>query len=161
MHIITRTIPRYFVLLTFFYLLVGCGRHAPAPTGNLSDSVVVIAQLNSQLQHWKGTPYQYGGLNHNGIDCSGFVYRTFQDRFGIQLPRSTSQQAKVGNKVSRNELLPGDLVFFKTGRGENGLHVGIYDTEDQFIHASTSKGVIRSSLNNVYWKDAYWQARRL
>ncbi|MGB8668056.1 MAG: NlpC/P60 family protein, partial [Serratia inhibens] len=55
----------------------------------------------------------------------------------------------------------GDLVFFKTGAGENGLHVGIYDTNDQFIHASTSRGVIRSSLDNVYWKRAYWQARRI
>ncbi|MCS5881166.1 C40 family peptidase [Klebsiella variicola subsp. variicola] len=49
------------------------------------------------------------------------------------------------------DLLPGDLVFFKTGSGESGLHVGIYDTDNQFIHASTSQGVTRSSLDNVYW----------
>lgn len=49
-------------------------------------------------------------------------------------------------------MLPGDLVFFKTGSGESGLHVGIYDTNNEFIHASTSRGVMRSSLDNVYWR---------
>jgi len=57
--------------------------------------------------------------------------------------------------------LPGDLVFFKTGSGENGLHVGIYDTDNQFIHASTSQGVVKSSLDNVYWNKKFWQARRI
>nr|WP_309791162.1 NlpC/P60 family protein [Klebsiella sp. SORGH_AS_1025] len=56
---------------------------------------------------------------------------------------------------------PGDLVFFKTGSGESGLHVGIYDTDNQFIHASTSQGVTRSSLDNVYWNKKFWQARRI
>ena len=56
---------------------------------------------------------------------------------------------------------PGDLVFFKTGSGESGLHVGIYDTDNQFIHASTSQGVTRSSLDNVYWHKKFWQARRI
>ncbi|MCI4184309.1 NlpC/P60 family protein, partial [Dickeya dianthicola] len=77
------------------------------------------------------------------------------------LPRSTEEQTEVGTHVDRDALLPGDLVFFRTGSGENGLHVGIYDNNDQFIHASTSRGVMRSSLNNVYWKRAYWQARRI
>jgi len=53
------------------------------------------------------------------------------------------------------------LVFFKTGSGQNGLHVGIYDTDNQFIHASTSRGVMRSSLDNVYWRKKFWQARRI
>lgn len=75
--------------------------------------------------------------------------------------RTTLAQTTLGTKVSRDELMPGDLVFFKTGSGQNGLHVGIYDTNDEFIHASTSKGVIRSSLENVYWKRVYWQARRI
>jgi probable lipoprotein NlpC len=142
-------------------ILAGCSSHAPPPSGRLSDSIVVVAQLNEQLRQWYGTPYRYGGLDRGGVDCSGFVYRTFSDRFDMQLPRSTAQQTGVGTKVSRDELMPGDLVFFKTGSGENGLHVGIYDTNDEFIHASTSKGVTRSSLNNVYWRKVYWQARRI
>ncbi|CAI0735698.1 Probable endopeptidase Spr precursor [Serratia proteamaculans] len=142
-------------------LLAGCSSHAPPPSGRLSDSIVVVAQLNEQLRQWYGAPYRYGGLDRGGVDCSGFVYRTFSDRFDMQLPRSTEAQTSLGTKVSRDELMPGDLVFFKTGGGENGLHVGIYDTNDQFIHASTSRGVMRSSLNNVYWKKVYWQARRI
>ncbi|AKG71221.1 MULTISPECIES: NlpC/P60 family protein [Serratia] len=142
-------------------ILAGCSSHAPPPSGRLSDSIVVVAQLNEQLRQWYGTPYRYGGLDRGGVDCSGFVYRTFSDRFDMQLPRSTAQQTGLGTKVSRDELMPGDLVFFKTGSGENGLHVGIYDTNDEFIHASTSKGVTRSSLNNVYWRKVYWQARRI
>ncbi|WP_422527769.1 NlpC/P60 family protein [Serratia fonticola] len=142
-------------------ILAGCSSHAPPPSGRLSDSIMVVAQLNEQLRQWYGTPYRYGGLDRGGVDCSGFVYRTFSDRFDMQLPRSTAQQTGLGTKVSRDELMPGDLVFFKTGSGENGLHVGIYDTNDEFIHASTSKGVTRSSLNNVYWRKVYWQARRI
>lgn len=151
---------RYWLLL-IVVILAGCSRHAPPPNGRLTDSITVIAQLNEQLTQWHGTPYRYGGMGRGGVDCSGFVYLTFRDRFDLQLPRTTVAQTDIGTRISKDELLPGDLVFFKTGSGENGLHVGIYDTDDQFIHASTSQGVIRSSLNNVYWKKVFWQARRI
>ncbi|PKH26512.1 endopeptidase [Enterobacterales bacterium CwR94] len=148
--------------LFFIMLLVGCSSHrAPAPNGRLSDSITVIAQLNEQLSQWHGTPYRYGGMSPRGVDCSGFVYLTFRDRFDLQLPRTTVAQTDIGTRIEKEDLLPGDLVFFKTGSGENGLHVGIYDTDNQFIHASTSRGVIRSSLDNVYWRKAFWQARRI
>ncbi|EOS96774.1 NlpC/P60 family protein [Erwinia tracheiphila] len=148
-------------LLLIIIILSGCSSHAPPPDARLADSITVIAQLKDQLSQWRGTPYRYGGMGRGGIDCSGFVYITFRDRFQLLLPRTTVAQTDVGTRISRSDLLPGDLVFFKTGRGENGLHVGIYDTDSQFIHASTSQGVIRSSLNNVYWKKVFWQARRL
>lgn len=90
-----------------------------------------------------------------------FVVVTMRDRFDLQLPRETKEQASIGTQIDKDELLPGDLVFFKTGSGQNGLHVGIYDTNNQFIHASTSKGVMRSSLDNVYWQKNFWQARRI
>lgn len=143
-------------------LLVGCSsHHAPPPNDRLSDSITVIAQLNDQLGRWRGTPYRYGGLSRGGVDCSGFVYLTFRDKFDMQLPRSTIDQTDIGTRIDKRDLLPGDLVFFKTGSGENGLHVGIYDTDNTFIHASTSQGVIRSSLDNVYWRKVFWQARRI
>lgn len=143
-------------------LLVGCSsHHAPPPNGRLSDSITVIAQLNDQLGRWRGTPYRYGGLSRGGVDCSGFVYLTFRDKFDMQLPRSTIDQTDIGTRIDKRDLLPGDLVFFKTGSGENGLHVGIYDTDNTFIHASTSQGVIRSSMDNVYWRKVFWQARRI
>lgn len=148
-------------LIVLILLLTGCSHHAPPVNGRLSDSIAVIAQLNDQLGQWRGTPYRYGGMSRKGIDCSGFVYLTMRDRFALQLPRSTVAQSDTGTRISKADLLPGDLVFFKTGSGENGLHVGIYDTDNAFIHASTSQGVMRSSLDNVYWRKAFWQARRI
>lgn len=153
---------RLWLIAILCFVLAGCSSHrAPAPNARLSDSIAVIANLNDQLQTWHGTPYAYGGMSRRGIDCSGFVLTTYRDKFALQLPRMTSQQAQIGTRIDKEELLPGDLVFFITGSGENGLHVGIYDTDNQFIHASTSRGVIRSSLDNVYWKKKFWQARRI
>jgi probable lipoprotein NlpC len=100
-------------------------------------------------------------MTRHGVDCSGFVLTTFRDQFDLQLPRETSAQAEIGTEIDKSDLLPGDLVFFKTGAGDSGLHVGIYDTDNQFIHASTSRGVMRSSLDNVYWRKKFWQARRI
>ncbi|RLR18485.1 endopeptidase [Sodalis-like symbiont of Bactericera trigonica] len=148
------------LLLGLAPLLTGCSHHAP-PDPRLSDSIMVISKLNDQLDQWYGTPYRYGGLSASGLDCSGFVYLTFRDRFAIMLPRTTEAQTDIGSRVDRDALLPGDLVFFKTGSGRYGLHVGIYATDNKFIHASTSRGVIRSSLVNSYWRKTYWQARRI
>ncbi|AOM40321.1 C40 family peptidase [Xenorhabdus hominickii] len=152
--------------LLFSLFLVGCSNpvsksNPPPLRSALSDPIMVIVSLKDQLAKWHNTPYRYGGIDRRGVDCSGFVYRTFHDRFNIQLPRTTSEQTKLGTRINKDDLMPGDLVFFKTGSGESGLHVGIYDTNNQFIHASTSKGVIRSSLDNVYWRRVFWQARRI
>nr|WP_074022318.1 NlpC/P60 family protein [Xenorhabdus eapokensis] len=152
--------------LLLSFVLIGCSNPVSRPDSSplkvaLSDPIRVIAQLKDQLERWQNTPYRYGGMDRRGIDCSGFVYRTFSDRFGIQLPRTTSEQTQIGTRISKDDLRPGDLVFFKTGSGKSGLHVGIYEINNQFIHASTSKGVIRSSLDNVYWHRVFWQARRI
>lgn len=153
---------RQWLFIIAVLVLAGCSHHrAPPPNARLSDSIMVLAQLNEQLAHWHGTPYRYGGMSRRGVDCSGFVALTFSQRFALQLPRETRAQAEYGTRIDREDLLPGDLLFFKTGRGDNGLQVGIYDSDNQFIHASTSRGVIRSSLDNEYWRDTFWQARRI
>ena len=153
---------RFWLILVGMLTLAGCSSHrAPPPNPRLSDSITVIANLNDQLRNWRGTPYRYGGMSRGGVDCSGFVLMTFRDKFDLQLPRETRKQAELGTEIDKDDLLPGDLVFFKTGSGESGLHVGIYDTDNQFIHASTSRGVMRSSLDNVYWRKNFWQARRI
>ena len=129
--------------------------------GQINDPIMAIALLSEQQYEWAGTPYVLGGSGRKGVDCSGFVQTTFFDRFGIKLPRQTKDQANYGQYIDKADIQTGDLVFFKTGRGPNGYHVGIYVKEDKFLHASTKGGVIYSSLNSDYWRKAYWKARRI
>ncbi len=137
-------------------------KNSVARHAQLRDNLVVTTELKKQLKQWKGTPYRLGGDSLNGIDCSAFVQRTFNDKFDIALPRTTLAQTSQGIKIPKENLKPGDLVFFKTNwRGGSGLHVGIYNGNNQFIHASTSRGVMTSSLDEKYWKQRFYQARRL
>ncbi|WP_289465655.1 NlpC/P60 family protein, partial [Klebsiella pneumoniae] len=89
-----------------------------------------------------------GGSTKKGIDCSAFVQRTFREQFGLELPRSTSEQQDTGKSVSRSKLRTGDLVLFRAG--STGRHVGIYIGNNQFVHASTSSGVMISNMNEPY-----------
>ncbi|EAQ6365109.1 NlpC/P60 family protein [Salmonella enterica subsp. enterica serovar Muenchen] len=129
-------------------------QHSPDP-----DLLPVITSLHDQLHLWRGTPYHYGGTTHKGVDCSGFVWRTLRDKFHISLDRLTTEQLiHMGKKVSPQKLQPGDLVFFRI---KHELHVGFYDTDHHFIHASVSHGVTRSSMNTPYWQKYFITARRL
>lgn len=115
--------------------------------------------LYQQYNHWQGTPYQRGGLNSKGVDCSGLVYLVFKDQFNIHLPRTTSEQKQIGRTVSKGDLTAGDLVFFKTGWFTN--HVGIYIEKNRFLHASTTHGVIVSNLSKSYWNQSFQTAKRI
>lgn len=128
-------------------------RHLQAP-----PPTVVREALMAQHQRWAGTPYRLGGTSEIGIDCSALVRNVYRDTFNIDLPRSTRGQVHEGRPIDRQELQAGDLVFFDPPGRYN--HVGIYVGEGYFLHASTSKGVIISSLDNSYWRRYYWQARR-
>jgi cell wall-associated NlpC family hydrolase len=130
-----------------------------APKVDLENRAEVRAQLLKQLDEWQGVPYRYGGLSKRGVDCSGFTYLTFAEQFGIRLPRTTGSQVKKGIEVDQSELLPGDLIFFNTGYQQR--HMGVYVGKKQFIHASSSRGVMISRLDNPYWQDAYWLSRRV
>lgn len=128
---------------------------------HLVNPIETVERLDQQQQAWKGTRYRLGGNSKRGIDCSGFTQITFKELFGISLPRMTIEQAKVGKKVAKSDLKAGDLVFFNTGRGPNGKHVGIYMENGRFLHASTKGGVIYSDMNSPYWSKTFWQGRRL
>ena len=108
----------------------------------------------------RGVPYRNGGSDPGGFDCSGFTQYVFA-RSGIALPRSVEEQFDEGKKVKPRDLSSGDLVFFKTtSRGPS--HVGIVIGEDQFIHAPSSKGVVRvERLSSDYWSKRFIAARRL
>lgn len=127
--------------------------------GAQPDLIPVLAALHDQMHSWQGTPYHWGGTNLKGVDCSGFVWRTLKDRFNIPMERVTTKQlVEMGKPVDANHLQTGDLVFFQI---HHQLHVGFYDTQRHFLHASYSKGVIRSSLDNPYWQSVFYRARRL
>lgn len=119
----------------------------------------VKSRLMDQYASWKGVRYRLGGSTRKGIDCSAFVQRTFREQFGLELPRSTSEQQETGKSISRAQLRTGDLVLFRAG--STGRHVGIYLGNNQFVHASTSSGVTISSMDEPYWKKRYNEARRV
>lgn len=125
----------------------------------MDNSPQIKQQLQSQLEEWKGVPHKFGGLSRQGIDCSGFVHLIFAQEFGIQIPRTTEYQMQHGVVITPEELMPGDLVFFITGYQQR--HVGIYMGENQFMHTSSSRGVMISKLSNPYWQSVFWHARRL
>ncbi|MGR5237805.1 NlpC/P60 family protein [Vibrio alfacsensis] len=108
---------------------------------------------------WRGTPYRLGGSQKSGIDCSAFVQKAFIEAYQLSLPRTTRQQSKQGIEMSWSDAQHGDLIFFKTKR--TTYHVGIYLGNKQFMHASTSKGVIISRIDNPYWTSKFWQVRRV
>lgn len=126
---------------------------------NLVKRVDAKSKILDQYADWKGVRYRLGGSNKRGVDCSGFVQITFREQFGLELPRSTTAQQSTGELVNKSRLRPGDLVLFRAG--STGKHVGIYIGGDNFVHASTTKGVIISSMNDSYWKKRYRQARRV
>ena len=143
-------------------LASACATHpTQAPHSALSRPTAdTIAQrLNAVYARWRGTPYRWGGNSKEGMDCSAFVQRVFKEGFGVDLPRSTREQGRVGSAVRMRWLQPGDLLFFRPGRGTQ--HVGIYMGDDQFIHASTSKGVTRGSLADRYWRRSLTGVRRI
>lgn len=117
------------------------------------------ASLMQAYRDWKGTPYVLGGASESGVDCSRFVNIVFDDYFGIELPTNTREQLNVGNKIRRPAIRTGDLVFFKTGR--KTLHVGIAVNSGEFVHASTSNGVMISKLGKSYWRNRFLAARRV
>ncbi|MDO4229628.1 MAG: C40 family peptidase [Capnocytophaga sp.] len=110
-----------------------------------------------------GSPYKYGGTTSKGFDCSGFVSAAYKP-LEISLHRSSHEMAAQGKNVDIKNVQIGDLLFFVTGKGNRISHVGIVietQNEVKFIHSSTSRGVIISSLNEGYWSKAYRKARRV
>jgi cell wall-associated NlpC family hydrolase len=106
-----------------------------------------------------GTPYLFGGISTSGIDCSALIQTIFSSALNMTLPRTTEEQIRLGWRVRRNQLDVGDLVFFRPdGRGR---HAGIVLSEREFLHASTSQGVMISHLDEPYWRQWYHTGRRV
>ncbi|EMB8230760.1 C40 family peptidase [Campylobacter jejuni] len=147
-----------FFIITIIFFISGCSfyqnlNYRPSYNTNKEARLKVIAN------EWKKTPYVLGGTSKKGADCSGFTQSALA-QLNIRIPRTTKTQLGSGRKVSKSKLQTGDLVFFKTGRGQNGMHVGIYMSKGKFIHLSTKDGVKEVELNSSYWKARYIGARR-
>lgn len=117
-------------------------------------------QWTSEAERWLGTPYRYGGNDRSGIDCSGLACQMYLKVTELRLPRTTQDQFRVGTAVARRELGAGDLVFFDT-LGAGVSHVALMLDADQFVHASTSRGVTVGRLSEEYWSRRYLGARRI
>jgi cell wall-associated NlpC family hydrolase len=108
------------------------------------------AALIQEVISWLGTPYVYGGVDKYGTDCSGFVMQVYKTVYQINTARSANGIYEQSIKVKREKLKQGELVFFRINTEKIG-HVGIFLQDPYFIHASSSKGVMVSSLDLEYW----------
>jgi probable lipoprotein NlpC len=171
---------KYYFCLFGILLFSGIGMHvfaaplekhyAPALTANASKEEKDAALWDARFRvlaaagRYEKTPYRYGGLDHNGIDCSGLVYASYREALSVMIPRSAGGLYAWSEKINTNKLQPGDLVFFKTDNSGNVSHVGIFTGEKRFIHAASAgnvTGVIYSDLDESYWKRTFFSAGRV
>lgn len=125
--------------------------------GNHREGLSLV--LREALDDWMGVPYRLGGVDKSGIDCSALVQTIFADALNVRLPRTTEDLIHEGTAVKRSDLDTGDLVFFNPDG--KGRHVGILLSQSQFVHVSSSRGVMVSSLNEGYWRKSYTVGRRI
>lgn len=150
------------VLLGLMFCLSSC--HTSAPRLDYKALAQASVRLGMDIEltdnhklyvnaaEWIGTPYRAGGDSRHGTDCSGLVSQLYKKTYRMRLSRSTDGQLKESNKIARRNLREGDLVFFTSRSSRKKVaHVGIYLKDGKFIHASTSQGVIVSSLKEKYY----------
>lgn len=132
---------------------------APAPQQQTIDQVKLAIVADSK--NYVGVPYLWGGSTTSGFDCSGFIY-FMMSKHGLDMPRQTSgDYYKMGTAVSKANLQPGDLVFYAVNEPGVISHVGFYMGDNQFISATSSKGIAINSLDNLYWSKYYVGAKRV
>lgn len=166
------------LLLLFSLIFSSCKSISPIVTTSKESSRVkkshlenrkterLAGQLIDEASKNIGVKYKYGGTTKAGFDCSGLMYTVFNSQ-NIVLPRNSFAQSKIGTVVNQNrdQVQKGDLIFFKTDNSISINHVGIVievnGDEIQFIHSSTSKGVIISSTKQLYYKNALVQINRI
>lgn len=128
----------------------------------VSDYTASAQDLINQGMSYLGIRYRFGGSSpETGLDCSGLVQNVFRNAIGLDLPRTAREMASLGDKIGRQELKPGDLVFFNTMRRAFS-HVGIYVGDGQFLHAPSRGGGVRvEDMSSSYWAKRFNGARRL
>ncbi len=156
-------------ILILLLVLSSCGARKKASQASESSSnpeKTIEDQIVATAISYNGTAYRFGGTTTKGMDCSGLVYTSFLAH-GKSLPRVSYQMAREGKKIKLQDVQKGDLLFFKTNkRGRNRInHVGLVVSEAgepvQFIHATTSRGVLISKLAEPYWNKAFVEVRTI
>lgn len=127
---------------------------------NVAPSEIYNISLYNFIDKWIGVKYKYGGQTQEGVDCSGFVNILYKEVYQKVLPRSSSDIAKQLKNTAKNKLSEGDILVFDID-GKKSSHVGIYLTNNKFVHSSTSKGVIISSLELPYYQKSFSKAGKI
>ncbi len=166
-----RVLPLFFILIIS---LSSCKstRHVQTTQKSNQTKTLTSVSKNSKADNiinhaitFSGTRYKYGGTTNKGMDCSGLIYVSFKKE-AITLPRVSRDMAKQGQQITLQNAKKGDLLFFKTNKNSKDInHVGLIVNSENgninFIHATTSKGVITSSLSEPYWRLAFIEVRRI
>ncbi len=162
----------FLYILLFVFMISGCrsypryrgdGPTTPMenqPTRGQFDTEEFL-RLGTIMRTYLGKPYKGKSRYETGIDCSMFTRDVFQKYNQTELPRTAAEQYKAGVEVTPGRLMMGDLVFYKTERRKKISHVGIYLSHNEFMHASTSRGVIITNMSEKYWAKRFVGARRV
>jgi len=150
---------RSLLLVALLVALAACTPYQPGLPGDQATTHAGYALLQA-AESQIGAPYRYGGAGPDAFDCSGLVTYAHR-RIGVAVPRTAAQQFAAATPVKRNELRPGDLVFFRL-ESRSVSHVGIYAGENRFVHAPQSGGNVRmASLDEDHFRRSFAGAGRL
>lgn len=167
------------ILFTLLYLMIclsSCKSAKRDKTVTKKEHPDIVVAVNNKTSSkaqkivtyaktFEGVRYEFGGTTKRGMDCSGLVFTAFKHQ-NVLLPRISRDMAKRGKRINLNEVTEGDLLFFKTNKRQAKInHVGLVVSTNkkniEFIHSTTSKGVITSLLSESYWNNAFIEARRV
>ncbi len=157
------------IFLSTFLISCGSSRKTTTTTRVENSSKKTNSKKSEAIvkyaKTFNGTKYKFGGTTKKGMDCSGLIYTSYKEE-GIMMPRVSRDMATKGKRISLSKTNKGDLLFFKTNKNKNTInHVGLVIENKQgkifFIHATSSLGVIISSLDERYWKNSFVEVRKV
>ncbi len=125
----------------------------------VEEKEITNLKLYRFVDEWYATPYKYGGKTKTGVDCSGFTSNLLREVYGISLAGSANSMYEACESVSEKNLQQGDLVFFKIN-SDKVSHVGVYLQNRRFVHASSSRGVVISCLDEAYYTKYFYKGGR-